>query len=98
MMDPDQIIAATAAHFGYTPADVVGPRRPRPLALARQIAMYLCRELTDYSLPELGVIFQRDHTTVLHGEQKIRAEIESWRGLQITVAAIRRHLPEEPAA
>jgi chromosomal replication initiator protein len=97
-MTPDQIIAATAQHFGYTPADLVGPRKPRPLALARQIAMYLCREFTDYSLPELGVIFQRDHTTVLYGEQKIRRELKSWRGLEITITAIRRLLPEVPAA
>jgi chromosomal replication initiator protein len=69
-----QIVAETASFFGVTVEDIHGSSRSRVLVNARQIAMYLCRELTDLSLPKIGQHFGgRDHTTVMHAERKIKA-------------------------
>ncbi|MFI6640428.1 chromosomal replication initiator protein DnaA [Streptomyces sp. NPDC050504] len=68
------IMASTADYFGLTVEDLCGSSRSRVLVTARQIAMYLCRELTDLSLPKIGAQFGgRDHTTVMHADRKIRA-------------------------
>ncbi len=68
------IMGATADYFGLTVEDLCGSSRSRVLVTARQIAMYLCRELTDLSLPKIGAQFGgRDHTTVMHADRKIRA-------------------------
>ena len=68
------IMAATAAYFGLSMEDLCGSSRSRVLVTARQIAMYLCRELTDLSLPKIGQQFGgRDHTTVMHADRKIRS-------------------------
>jgi chromosomal replication initiator protein len=67
-VSPGRVLAATAESFGLSISDLEGPRRHQPLARARQIAMYIVREMTDLSLPKIGAIFGgRDHTTVLHG-------------------------------
>ncbi|NEB04643.1 chromosomal replication initiator protein DnaA [Streptomyces sp. SID13726] len=67
------IMSATADYFGLTVDDLCGTSRGRALVTARQIAMYLCRELTDLSLPKIGALFGgRDHTTVMHADRKIR--------------------------
>ncbi|MFZ0157718.1 MAG: chromosomal replication initiator protein DnaA [Kineosporiaceae bacterium] len=67
------IMAQTSAYFEMTMEDLCGSSRSRVLVNARQIAMYLCRELTDLSLPKIGQLFGgRDHTTVIHAERKIR--------------------------
>ncbi|MCB2223398.1 MAG: chromosomal replication initiator protein DnaA [Actinobacteria bacterium] len=68
-----RILSLTAEAYGVTVTDMEGPSRRQPLARGRQIAMYLCRELTDLSLPKIGALFGgRDHTTALHGINKIR--------------------------
>ncbi|HEX4791724.1 MAG TPA: chromosomal replication initiator protein DnaA [Actinospica sp.] len=68
------IMAQTAAYFGLSMEDICGTSRSRVLVTARQIAMYLCRELTDLSLPKIGQLFGgRDHTTVMHADRKIRS-------------------------
>jgi chromosomal replication initiator protein len=67
------IMAQTATYFGIDMEQLCGPSRSRVLVTARQIAMYLCRELTELSLPKIGQQFGgRDHTTVMHAEKKIR--------------------------
>ena len=67
------IMAATASYFSLTLDDLCGTSRSRVLVNARQIAMYLCRELTELSLPKIGQTFGgRDHTTVMHADRKIR--------------------------
>jgi chromosomal replication initiator protein len=67
------IMAQTAAYFDITVDDLCGQSRTHVLVTARQIAMYLCRELTDLSLPKIGQQFGgRDHTTVMHADRKIR--------------------------
>jgi len=63
----------TAAYFDITVDDLIGQSRTHTFVLARQIAMYLCRELTDLSLPKIGQEFGgRDHTTVMHAYRKIK--------------------------
>ena len=75
-VEPDitvgMIMAQTAAYSEFSIDDLCGTNRSRNLVLARQIAMYLCRELTDMSLPKIGQEFGgRDHTTVMHAIRKI---------------------------
>ncbi|NNJ46980.1 MAG: chromosomal replication initiator protein DnaA, partial [Acidimicrobiia bacterium] len=73
-LHPEEIIGATAAATGLSPADLIGPSRRQPLVRARQTAMYLCRELTDLSLPKIGRAFGgRDHTTVMHALDRVKA-------------------------
>jgi chromosomal replication initiator protein len=70
------IMAVTAEYFAVSIDDLTGSSRSRVLVSARQMAMYLCRELTDLSLPKIGEKFgNRDHTTVMHAERKIRAQM-----------------------
>ena len=70
------IMAVTSDFFGITMDDLCGPGKSKAHAQPRQIAMYLCRELTDLSLPRIGQTFGgRDHTTVMHADKKIRNEI-----------------------
>ena len=70
------IMAVTAEFYGVSIDDLTGPGKTKALALSRQIAMYLCRELTDLSLPRIGQTFgNRDHTTVMHADKKIRNEM-----------------------
>ncbi len=76
------IMAQTANYFGVTMDDLTGASRSRVLVTARQIAMYLCRELTDLSLPKIGQQFGgRDHTTVMHADRKVRQLIAERRSL-----------------
>ncbi|MGQ0575949.1 MAG: chromosomal replication initiator protein DnaA [Pseudonocardia sp.] len=70
------IMAVVADFFALTMDELCGPGKTKAVAQARQIAMYLCRELTDLSLPRIGQTFGgRDHTTVMHADKKIRNEI-----------------------
>jgi chromosomal replication initiator protein len=70
------IMAVIAEFFAVSMDDLCGPGKTKALAHARQIAMYLCRELTDLSLPKIGQTFGgRDHTTVMHADKKIRKEM-----------------------
>lgn len=74
LVTPERIIAETADYFDISADDLLGTSRAQTLVTARQIAMYLCRELTDLSLPKIGAEFGgKDHTTVMHADRKIRA-------------------------
>ncbi|MBU3705925.1 MAG: chromosomal replication initiator protein DnaA [Mycobacterium sp.] len=73
------IMTATAEYFDTTVEELRGPGKTRALAQSRQIAMYLCRELTDLSLPKIGQAFGRDHTTVMYAQRKILNEMASRR-------------------
>ena len=81
------IMAVTSEYFGVSLEDLTGSSRTRVLVQARQIAMYLCRELTELSLPKIGQEFGgRDHTTVMHAERKIKTLMQERRNVfnQIT--------------
>jgi chromosomal replication initiator protein len=68
----DTILSEVASYFGVTIDDLKSQNRSRPIVQARQIAMYLLRDLTELSLPKIGEVFGgRDHTTVLHAHQKM---------------------------
>jgi chromosomal replication initiator protein len=70
----DRIVQVTADYFSTSLDELLGPSRRQPLARYRQIAMYLCREHTDLSLPKIGAHFGgRDHTTVIHAVDKVRS-------------------------
>jgi chromosomal replication initiator protein len=72
----DLIISTVADYFDVTPDEIRSANRSRPLVTARQTAMYLCRELTDLSLPKIGDRFGgRDHSTVIHATNKIHQQM-----------------------
>jgi len=74
IITPELILDETAKMFGFTVEDLCGKSRRRPLVIARQIGMYVFRELTDFSYPRIAEQFGgRDHTTVIHAVEKIKA-------------------------
>ncbi|MBD9699378.1 chromosomal replication initiator protein DnaA [Flavimobilis sp. GY10621] len=90
------IIAQTAAYFGLSIDDLCGNSRSRVLVTARQIAMYLCRELTDLSLPKIGQEFGgRDHTTVMHANRKIGAQMAERRSIYNQVTELTSRIKHE---
>jgi chromosomal replication initiator protein len=74
---PAMILEETAAYFGLGPGDLVSKSRSRPLTTARHVAMYLLRELTGLSLIKIGELFERDHSTALHGIKKVEGLMQS---------------------
>jgi chromosomal replication initiator protein len=83
------IMGQTAAYFGLTIEDLCGSSRSRVLVTARHIAMYLCRELTDMSLPKIGAQFGgRDHTTVINADRKIRSLMAERRSIYTQVTEL----------
>ncbi|WP_026120716.1 chromosomal replication initiator protein DnaA [Nocardiopsis potens] len=89
------IMAQTASYFGLTTDDLCGTSRSRVLVTARQIAMYLCRELTDLSLPKIGQQFGRDHTTVMHADRKIRSLMAERRSIYNQVTELTNRIKQE---
>ena len=82
VISPTDIIQATAQYFKLTVDDLYGSSRSQAVAIARQIAMYLSKQLTTRSLPEIGRRFgNRDHTTVMHAVRKV----EELRSLDATI-------------
>lgn len=75
-INPVTILEATAEYFGFTLDVLRGSSRVHAIVHARQLAMYLCRELTDLSLPKIGELFNgKNHTTVMYADKKIRQEM-----------------------
>lgn len=75
---PTLIINVVAEHFGVKPEDITSKKRNSEFVQPRQVVMYLCRELTDTSLINVGKILgKKDHTTVMHGVKKIEAELQT---------------------
>ena len=86
----------TAAYFGLSLEDLCGSSRSRVLVTARQIAMYLCRELTDLSLPKIGQEFGgRDHTTVMHADRKIRTLMAERRSIYNQVTELTNRIKSQ---
>ncbi|RXR21740.1 chromosomal replication initiator protein DnaA [Oerskovia turbata] len=93
---PASVIAQTAAYFGLTIEDLCGSSRSRVLVTARQIAMYLCRELTDLSLPKIGQQFGgRDHTTVMHANRKITEQMAERRSTYNQVTELTSRIKQQ---
>ncbi|MDP9221087.1 MAG: chromosomal replication initiator protein DnaA [Actinomycetota bacterium] len=92
------IMAATAEYFSMSLEDICGTSRSRVLVNARQIAMYLCRELTDLSLPKIGQTFGgRDHTTVMHADRKIRSLMAERRSIYNQVTELTNRIKQRSA-
>ena len=90
------IMGATAAYFGISLEDLCGSSRSRVLVTARQVAMYLCRELTDLSLPKIGQLFGgRDHTTVMHADRKIRSLMAERRSIYNQVTELTNRIKSQ---
>jgi chromosomal replication initiator protein len=90
------IMGQTASYFGLSIDDLCGTSRSRVLVTARQIAMYLCRELTDLSLPKIGQHFGgRDHTTVMHADRKIRSLMAERRSIYNQVTELTNRIKQQ---
>ncbi len=88
-----QIMSKTAAHFNITREDMKAKRRHFAVTFPRQVAMFLCRQLTELSLPKIGSEFGgRDHTTVLHACKKISHELSSNENLRHKIEVIKNDL------
>jgi len=89
IITPDLILARTTDIYGFSREELTGPSRRRPLVTARQVSMYVFRELTDLSYPVIGREFGgRDHTTVIHAVDKIRKLMPERRDIYDQVSAL----------
>ena len=90
------IMAQTASYFSLSVDDICGSSRSRVLVNARQIAMYLCREMTELSLPKIGQAFGgRDHTTVMHADRKIRQLMAERRSIYNQVTELTNRIKQQ---
>lgn len=90
------IMAQTASYFSLSVDDLCGSSRSRVLVNARQIAMYLCREMTELSLPKIGQAFgDRDHTTVMHADRKIRQLMAERRSIYNQVTELTNRIKQQ---
>ncbi len=90
------IMGHTASYFGLSIEDLCGTSRSRVLVTARHIAMYLCRELTDLSLPKIGQQFGgRDHTTVINADRKIRSLMAERRSIYTQVTELTNRIKQQ---
>ena len=93
IITPDVIIETVAEHFGITPGDIKGNKRNSEIVKPRQIAMYLCRYLTETPLKQIGAYMgKKDHSTVLHGVRAIEGELQTSESLKSTVDVIKKKL------
>lgn len=83
---PEMIINIVAEHFNITSADIKSSKRSRDIAYPRQICMYLCRLMTSNSLQVIGTALgKNDHTTIIHGEKKIKKDLQTDESLKNTI-------------
>ncbi len=93
---PVDIITATADYFKLTVDDLYGSSRSQAVATSRQIAMYLCRELTNLSLPKIGQLFgNRDHTTVMYANKKISELMKERRSIYNQVTDLTSRIKQD---
>lgn len=91
-LEMNDILKAVAQHFSLSVDTLKGSGRAREIALPRQVAMFLVREMTSHSLPEIGQFFGRDHTTVMHAIQKIGDQLKQSTELQQALGEVRIYL------
>ena len=90
---PSLIINVVAEYFNITPDDIMSKKRNSELVQARQIVMYLCRDLTETSLIGIAKLLgKKDHTTIIHGVNKISDEIVNNEELNIKIEAIKKKI------
>ena len=95
-ISPEFILEETASYFSVSRADLVGKSRSRQLTTARHVAMYLARECTGLSLIKIGELFDRDHTTVMHGIKKIETLMRARGSLYAQVQNLSRKIRSNP--
>ena len=88
----NEILDATALEFELDPNELKGKSKRRPISLARQVAMYLSRELTEYTPEQIGTAFDRDRTTVNHAVKQIDAALKDDQVVRNSVNNLRRRL------
>jgi chromosomal replication initiator protein len=92
-LSPGAILSAVAQHYKLSEEQLVGRSRARAVSVPRQLAMYLIREETETSLPQIGELLGgRDHSTIMHGCSKIGAQIEVDEGLRRDWLTIKERL------
>ena len=90
------IIQIVAEHYGISEADIASRKKSQDIAIPRQIAMYLCRVLTEDSLSYIGSLLgKKDHTTVSYGHDKIAAEIKTNEQLKNTIEVLKKKIIHE---
>lgn len=93
IITPEYIISTVAEHFEVTPEEIAGTKRNSKVVHPRQIAMYLCRELTDVPLKSIGkCLGNRDHTTIMHGCEKIEQELQTSDSTRNVVEILKKKL------
>jgi chromosomal replication initiator protein len=93
LVKPKEIISAVATHFNLKISELLGTRRLKKVALARQISMYLLRNDLKLPLMEVGrILGGKDHTTIIHGVEKITKLLASSEDLRVDIAGIRKRL------
>ena len=93
IVTPELIISMVAEQYDITPADITGNKRNSKIVYPRQIAMYLCREMLDIPLTQIGTYLgKRDHTTIIHGLTKIEEELKNSPQTQSTIALLKKKL------
>ena len=89
----DTILKIVADYFGISYIDLKGKKRTKNLSFPRQVAMYLAREMTEFSTTEIGVeLGGRDHSTVMHGHQKIETQTALEPSLEVTIAELKKRI------
>ena len=92
-LTPEVIITTVAEHFGITNIEIASQRKTKEIVYPRQIAMYLCRNLTDVPLQNIGnYLGRRDHTTVMHGIEKISTDLKTNEQLNSTIETLKKKL------
>ena len=81
-----------AEYYDIRLGDMTSKQRPQNIAFPRQVAMYLCRELTDQSLPSIGNAFGRNHATVLHAHRSVGTKMKKDSGLRQTILSLQQRL------
>ena len=90
---PERILQVVAEHFKLNSSDLVSERRNKEIVRPRQIAMYLCRNMTDTPLTTIAkCLNKKDHSTIIHGIDKITKELEKDESLQYTVDVLKKKL------
>ena len=93
---PDLVKKHICKHFNIKQVDLESSKRSRNLSFPRQIAMYICRDMTELSLPKIGEFFgNRDHTTVLHACEKISGEIKTNESLRDVIKELEQAIKED---
>lgn len=89
---PERIIKITAEHFNINTSDLSSSKRSRDIAYPRQIIMYLCRDMIDIPLQQIGKYLGKDHTTVMHGYEKIKKDLETNENLRNTLDVLKKKI------